>query len=169
MPFAVWKLLAVPGSEASEVQFESDWLVARGVQIGPAWRLDYELETDRGWVPTRLKASVVGDGFRRSIDLRPGGEGWVEGALDCDIAYSPLTNTMPVLRSGLASRPGAEDFVMSWLSVPELTVHASPQRYEHVSDGVVRFVSLDGDFTADIELDPDGLVIRYPQIGERVA
>ena len=93
----------------------------------------------------------------------------MDGALDCDIAFSPVTNAMPVLRSGLASRAGGEDFVMSWVAVPELTVHASRQRYEHVSDGVVRFVSLDDDFTADLTLDSDGLVIRYPEIGERVA
>jgi len=169
MRFAVWRLLAVPGSEAAQVELESDWLVARGVQIGPSWRLDYELETGPGWVTRRLQATAIGEGFRRTLDLRLGTDGWVDGALDCDIAFSPLTNTMPVLRSGLASRAGAEDFVMSWVAVPELTVHASRQRYEHVSDGVVRFVSLDDDFTADLMLDADGLVIRYPEIGEAVA
>jgi hypothetical protein len=75
---------------------------------------------------------------------------------------------MPILRSGLATRAGAEDFLMSWIAVPELTVHPSPQRYEHVREGVVRFVSLDSDFTAELELDADGLVLRYPQLGERV-
>jgi hypothetical protein len=33
----------------------------------------------------------------------------------------------------------------------------------------VRFVSLDGDFTAELELDDDGLVARYPRLAERVA
>jgi uncharacterized protein len=111
----------------------------------------------------------MGDGFRRTLDLRPGGDEWVEGAVDCDIAFSPLTNAMPVLRAGLMSREGAEDFVMSWVAVPELTVHASRQRYEHVRDGVVRFVSLDIDYTSELTFDSDGLVVTYPGLGERVA
>ena len=75
---------------------------------------------------------------------------------------------MPVRRRGLHERPGSEDFVMAWVSVPDLRVHASPQRYEHVRPGVVRFLSLDGDFTADLELDADGLVVRYPRLAQRV-
>jgi uncharacterized protein len=54
------------------------------------------------------------------------------------------------------------------VSVPDLKVHAAPQRYEHVRPGVVRFVSLDSDFTAELELDGDGLVVRYPGLAERV-
>jgi hypothetical protein len=32
----------------------------------------------------------------------------------------------------------------------------------------VRFVQLDGDFTAELELDEDGFVVRYPRLAERV-
>ena len=75
---------------------------------------------------------------------------------------------MPVRRSALHEHAGSEDFVMAWVSVPDLRVHASPQRYEHVRPGVVRFVALDGDFTAELELDADGFVVRYPRLAERV-
>jgi len=66
--------------------------------------------------------------------------------------------------------PGAYDLTMAWVSLPDLTVHADPQRYEHLAPGRVRFVSLDpaSDFAADLELDAEGLVLRYPQIAERV-
>ena len=72
---------------------------------------------------------------------------------------------MPVRRSGLHERPGSEDFVMAWVSVPDLRLHASPQRYEHVRPGVVRYVALDGDFTAELELDDDGLGRALPAAG----
>ena len=85
------------------------------------------------------------------------------------MAFSPLTNFMPVRRHGLHEGGGSEDFVMAWVSVPDLAVHASPQRYEHVRPGVARFSELDGDFTADLELDADGLVVRYPRLAERVS
>jgi hypothetical protein len=32
----------------------------------------------------------------------------------------------------------------------------------------VRYVSLDGDFRSELELDENGLVVRYPQMAERL-
>ena len=137
-----------------------------GVEPEP-YRLDYLLDVPDGWITRRLEVEASGAGWRRSLTLEHDGAGrWtadgerladVDGALDCDLAFSPLTNLMPVRRSGLHERAGSEDFVMAWVSVPDLRVHASPQRYEHVRPGVVRYVSLDGDFTAELELDDDGL------------
>jgi hypothetical protein len=57
---------------------------------------------------------------------------------------------------------------MAWVSIPDLAVHRSPQRYEHLRHGVVRFASLDGDFTADLELDTDGLLAFYPRLARRI-
>ena len=59
---------------------------------------------------------------------------------------------------------------MAWMSVPDLAVHASVQRYEHVratpSGAVVRFSS--GDFAADLEFDQDGFVVDYPDLARRL-
>ena len=82
---------------------------------------------------------------------------------------TPLTNLMPIRRHALHERDEAHDFAMAWVSVPDLGIHRSPQRYEHGRSGVVRFVSLDSDFTAELELDADGFVVRYPRLAERVA
>jgi hypothetical protein len=141
-------------------------LRARGTQVGSAYRLDYELETGDRYVTDRLELSLITPTEQRSLsfDRRELGD-----LLDIDIEFSPLTNTMPILRSGLHERDGAQDFEMAWISVPGLTLERSPQRYEHVRPGVVRFLSLDGDFRAEIELDSDGLAIRYPRIAERIS
>lgn len=173
-------------------------LVAQGSQLGAdplPYRLDYRLWTGRALVTRRLDAVVTGQGWRRHLDLRraddgtwscdvdqdgaadlpaPGGD--VRGladALDCDLAWSPLTNTMPVLRHGLNRTAGAVDLTMAWVSVPDLGVHVSPQRYEHVSvegDGgaTVRYVGDGGAFVRDLVLDADGFVVRYPDLAERV-
>jgi uncharacterized protein len=45
-------------------------------------------------------------------------------------------------------------------------VHRAQQRYEHLAPGRVRFS--DGDFTAELELDADGLVVAYPGLARRV-
>jgi hypothetical protein len=99
--------------------------------------------------------------------------GWLDGALDCDLGLSPLTNSMPALRHGLLEGDGTADLLMAWVSVPDLSVHAAPQRYtalRDLADGgrLIRFESLDSTFTAELAFDADGLVVDYPGIGRRL-
>jgi len=168
-------------AEHAQIDVLDDGVLATGVQLGVApepYRVDYLLDVPHGWITRRLEVEASGAGWRRSLVLEHDGAGrWtadgqrlpeVDGALDCDLAFSPLTNVMPIRRSALHEHAGSEDFVMAWVSVPDLRVHASPQRYEHLRPGVVRYVSRDGDFTAELELDADGLVVRYPRLAERV-
>jgi hypothetical protein len=55
---------------------------------------------------------------------------------------------------------------MRWVDVPSLEVSESPQRYEPLGDGAVRFSA--GTFTAAIRFDADGFVVDYPGIAQRV-
>jgi hypothetical protein len=48
-------------------------------------------------------------------------------------------------------------------------VRPSLQRYEPLDGRRVRFVSLDGDFVSELELDDDGMITRYPRLAELVA
>jgi hypothetical protein len=168
-----WRGLEEWLAETCEVELEGDRLQATGVQLGAEphpYRVDYELTTGARWVTDRL---VVKCG-ERALDLRRAGDGsWtangepqphVEGALDCDLAFSPLTNFMPARR--LAGEP--VDHVMAWVSVPDLAVLRSEQRYEPIDARHVRYIGLDSDFSADLELDEEGLVVRYPRLAERV-
>jgi hypothetical protein len=169
----VWRGLEEWLAEACEVELEGDRLHARGVQLGAEpdpYRVDYELTTGPDWVTERL---LVACG-ERSLDLVRADDGsWtanrepqphVEGALDCDLAFSPLTNFMPARR--LAGAPA--DHVMAWVSVPDLALLRSEQRYEPIDARHVRFIGLADGFTADLELDADGLVVCYPRLAERV-
>ena len=78
---------------------------------------------------------------------------------------------MPILREGFQRR-GDGDFLMAFVTLPTLRVEASPQRYEHVraaeQGAVVRYLSRDGDFTAELELDRDGLLVFYPRLARLV-
>ena len=88
--------------------------------------------------------------------------------LDCfDLGNSPLFNSLPVLRDGLLSGGPSTDYVMRWVSVPELEVHEAPQRYEPLGDGAIRFRS-EG-FVAEIRFGEDGLVDHYEGLAERLA
>ena len=62
---------------------------------------------------------------------------------------------------------------MVWVSVPDLAVHVSPQRYTFIrregDRSVVRYESGSRDFAAELVFDSDGFVIAYPGIGRRVS
>jgi uncharacterized protein len=68
-----------------------------------------------------------------------------------------------------ARRVGDEpvDHVMAWVSVPDLAVLRSEQRYEPIAERRVRFVGLEDGFTADLELDEHGFVTHYPGLAEQ--
>jgi hypothetical protein len=82
------------------------------------------------------------------------------------VGWSPLFNSLPVLRDDLLRRGAPRDYVMRWVDVPTLEVSRSEQRYEPLGDGLVRFRA--GAFVADIRFDDDGYVVDYPGIGTRV-
>jgi len=186
-----------PGAEFADVVIESRRLAASGIAIGSApiaYRLDYQLETYEDFITSGLLVTTKGEGWSRHLDLRrspsgvwsirtemegflalpePGGdEAEIFEALDCDLGLSPLTNSMPVLRHGLLRGGGPLDFLMAWVSVPDLAVYASRQQYSFVRNrdkmAIVRYRSLVSDFTADLSFDSDGLVIDYPGIGRRM-
>jgi hypothetical protein len=194
VPMLMWAGTDEWRAEVASVESGADRFDASGVQLGTVpvpYRLDYVLETAAGWVTRTMRISAQGDGWRRSLQLTrdqhgrwageassggsvdlpmPGGDGGaLDDAVDVDLGLSPLTNSMPILRHRLHQQPGAADCLMAWVSVPDLTLHRSLQRYEHVrttaAGAVVRFVS--GDFSADLLVDPQGFVVDYPQLARR--
>ena len=173
----VWRGLEEWLAEACDVRLDGDRMHATGTQVGAEphpYRVDYELVTRERWVTERFVVTASDASGQRSLDLRRDADGsWtangepqphVQGALDCDLAFSPLTNFMPARR--LAGEPA--DHVMAWVSVPDLAVLRSEQRYDPIDGRHVRFVGLEDGFTVELELDDDGLVVRYPRLAERV-
>jgi uncharacterized protein len=83
----------------------------------------------------------------------------VAGALDVDLTVTPATNTLPIRRlAGLAVGQAA-DLRMAWVQFPDLSVIPSSQRYERLAADRWRFSA--GDFTAELLVDSDGLVLDY--------
>jgi hypothetical protein len=182
VPVLMWAGTDEWRAETADVALHGDRFAATGVQLGLTpgpYRLDYDLETSAGWVTRALRITAAGDGWRRTLHLTRDPDGrWssddgdlpaLAGAEDCDLGLSPLTNAMPILRHRLHQEPGTRELTMAWVSVPDLGVHASVQRYEHVrttsAGAVVRFAS--GDFTADLVVDRAGFVLDYPGLAVR--
>jgi hypothetical protein len=144
---------------------------------GKPLRVEYIVHCDRSWVTRSVRISLTHDAASRELTLiaddqrRWWSEGKelpaVAGCVDIDISLSPSTNTLPIRRLSLA--PGEEsDVIAAWVRFPELTLEPLPQRYVRTGDSLYRYASGGGAFTADIEVDELGLVVRYPPAWERV-
>lgn len=189
------------GAEFALIELDTTRVHARGVAIGSdpePYRLSFDLRTRDDFVTDRCVVETEGGGWARRLEIErseqgvwtasvassgtaslpePGGElTALQDALDLDLGLSPVFNTMPVLRHSLHDGGQAGDFIMIWISVPDLAIHASPQRYTFLErrseeDRVVRFeaVGVGEDFVADVHFDADGLVIDYPGIASRIS
>jgi hypothetical protein len=167
---AAVKLYAWQGPGIFELAFvdlHDDRLTARGMQLRAAYSLSYVLETSRLFVSEYLRAEVETVHGAGTLDLRRGTKPLKDDVLDLDLQASPLFNSLPVLRDRLHEGGDAREYAMAFVRVPELSVERSVQRYVPLDRGVVRFRS--GTFTADIEFDADGFVVRYPGLAERVS
>lgn len=152
--------------DSLEVLLLNDDRARSEVSFG-SWIWRYEIEFD-DWGTTR---ATVGTLVLERID----GDWIVDGAgrpdlamaIDVDIVLTPFTNTLPIRRLGLDIGEHA-DLVMAWIDVPSLEVHPDPQRYTRLDATHYRFESLDSDFTRDLEVDADGIVVTYPGLFERL-
>ena len=189
--------------EAAVITLAPDRLDALGTSRTTDYVVSWELETAGDWVTTRLSVAVAGRGFTRWLVLARDAHGrWtsesythgatrfhdapmaepgiadpaaLDGALDCDLALCPVTNTMPILRLGALAGVEETELTMAWVDLPSLEVVASRQAYsaEHAFDpeagrAVVRYRSVGSGFTADLGVDEDGIVIDYPRLARRI-
>jgi hypothetical protein len=182
--------------DSAAIRLEPGRLVAHGTSRTAEYASSWSLTTTRNWQTQQLLVSVYGDGWNRHLTLTRGPDGtWtaetrqsglvalpepgiadpsrLAGAVDCDLAFCPVTNTMPILRLGLlhdASVVASLD--MAFVRMPSLQVVSAVQRYSGVEAyearkgaAVVRYES--GSFRADITVDADGVVLDYPAVARR--
>ncbi len=177
---AIWKGWDGDSTEYLTLREHGGIIFAESVIIsesgGRQFAARYRIECDSGWRVRSVSVSLFGEprGIRLSSDGR--GE-WTDGsiqlhnlkgAIDVDIFPTPFTNTIPIRRLNLGAGQSA-DITAAYITFPEMSVTADPQRYTCIEPlETYRFESLDSDFTCDIEVDKDGLVVSYPGLFRRV-
>ena len=144
----VWRRLDEPGMEVAHVESLSR---ATGTQIARTYEARWRLEDGR------LHLQVDED---RRITVELGDADFF------DLFASPFFNSLPVMRDGLLEAGPPRDYVMQFVTLPELEVLRSAQRYEPRGERVVRYSS--GSFSADIDFDADGFVVLYHGYLERL-
>lgn len=136
--------------EIAHVEQTTPEFVAFGTQLGVRYELRYHLAAGT------LHLELVGE---RRIEVR------LDEFDFFDLGWSPLFNSLPVVRDHLLDAGPARDYVMRRVDVPSLEIDRSDQRYEPLGGGVVR-IRTDG-FVSNITFDEDGFVVDYPGIGKR--
>jgi hypothetical protein len=166
----------VPYSGTYELQADQGWASVRlTVSVeGAGWLRSAKLERAAGrWHVTAgeqgdLDAALMRAGRTRA-DL-PGADNpdRLAPALDIDLGYSPLTNTLPIRRLGLRSADAGttQTITAAWVLMPSLVVVPAKQTYTVVGPGTIRYSS--GDFSADLTVDGEGYVTHYPGLASLV-
>ncbi|WP_265111093.1 putative glycolipid-binding domain-containing protein [Halosolutus halophilus] len=182
-----WSPVAGVGIESLHLIEDSAGVAAESVVIGSvdgaSFRVRYEVECDRQYHVQRVDVAALGR-ESESITLRADGEGkWTDGqgkevsalngCIDVDISATPFSNTLPIRRLELDQNESAE-VQIAYIAVPELRVEATSQRYTCLDPidedgGRYRYESISSGFTAELPVDPDGLVIDYPGLFDRVS
>jgi hypothetical protein len=145
---------------------------------GKPMRVSYTVYCDRAWNTRSVRVALDHASTSRDLVLTVDDQHrwWhdgkelseIAGCIDVDISLSPATNTLPIRRLSLAV--GEErDVVAAWIRFPDLVVEPLAQRYARTSERLYRYSSDGGAFTADIEVDAQGLVVRYPPAWERAS
>ena len=112
--------------EVAHVERHGRQLTASGTQLGAVYELRYRLE------PQTLSLDLVGE---RSVEIALGEADFF------DLGWSPLFNSLPVIRDGLLHSETRRDYLMRWVDVPSLELSESRPRYEPLGDARVRFGS----------------------------
>ncbi|MEV5764367.1 putative glycolipid-binding domain-containing protein [Micromonospora sp. NPDC052213] len=166
----------VPYTCRYQLTTDPQWVTARAeVEVeGSGWLRSVRLERagDRWRVTTGEQGDL--DAALRAAGHPPAGLPGTDDpdrlaeALDVDLGGSPLFNALPVHRLGLPRAPAdtPHRVAVAWVLVPSLMVVPAEQVYTPLGPGRVRFTS--DTFTAEIDLDADGYVVRYPGLAERV-
>jgi hypothetical protein len=138
--------------------------------------VDYRIEVAANWVTRLVGVDLAADGSPAVLRLEHDGAGsWrrdgnpeptLAGCLDVDLEVTPLTNALPVNRLRLPEG-GAAEILAAWVHFPRLGLEAAPQRYERLASTTYRYTGLGTGFTAQVEVDEDGLPVIYDRLWQR--
>ena len=167
----LWQRLDKPGLEWCEISRSPDRTQVAGVALvahaGVPYRIEYAIETDAAGRTRRAVIRPAGT-TESTIELKADDDGrWsmdgvatpdLAGCLDVDLGFSPMTNSLPIWRLGLA--PGETRAIRAaWVRFPEFTVEVLRQTYERADQFTYLYRS-DG-FEASLSIDNEGIVEEY--------
>jgi hypothetical protein len=160
------------GSDAGDPVFTASYRLVAGGD-GALRRL--AVTTATAARERHLTLNRTEDGFWLLDTGSGGGRSDYDGAVDVDLAFSPMFNTLPIRRLGLHRERGDHVLKVVFVTLPELSAEVVEQRYRTVSplgegerpdEAVVGFAW--DSFAAELVVDPDAVVVSYPGVASRL-
>src|SRR5262245_45997070 len=177
----LWRRVDVPGLEHFRLREDVNAPRLVGTVLlaheGRPIHVEYEIVCSRAWETRAVRVTCTHGPEVRRLELMAEGGRWRRGGsdvgavadcLDVDLAVTPSTNTLPIRRLDLAIGAG-RDVTAAWIQFPELAIEPLPQRYTRIAARRFRYESRGGAFTAELDVDERGVVVRYAQLWARVA
>lgn len=176
----LWKGIAAESLEYCCIDYKNNIQVKSSV-VGHhkylPFKMDYEIELDQDWVIRSFLIRSSLYNMDQTLSLKHDGYGkwfgegkeWknLEGCLDIDISVSPFTNTLPVNRLRPSVAESCKINVV-YIDLAKFRISKEQQLYKRMDKNTYRFTNDSGDFTADIRMDDNGLVVHYPGLFDRI-
>jgi len=174
-----WEFANGKGFEHLRVLKQKDFIHFDGIIIckedSSTFRVFYQLMCDTSWKFRKLELSIESD-TTRNLNLSVDKSGlwyddkglWyqqLDGCIEPDISFTPLTNTLPINRLDIKEGETFE-IKTAYISLPELTVNPVMQSYRCISKGkdesIYLYKNTDTGFESEIYVDKDSFVTNYP-------
>jgi hypothetical protein len=177
-----WRRTDLDGLERLELSIGPDGIVATGhvlsVEDG-GFSLVHRWDVDPAWRARSVTVERTNAEGRRVLTVERDGDGWrvdgaprpdLDGVDEPDLSVTPFCNSLPLRRLPQADAASLT-LDTAFIDGAALTVARSRQRYHRKGPRRARYVDLglSRGFEADLDLDADGLVLRYEHLFERVA
>ncbi|WP_280480468.1 putative glycolipid-binding domain-containing protein [Nocardia cyriacigeorgica] len=179
-----WRAHDATRMESVRVTVNGNRIRATGRIIGgagtehPAFSASYDLVTDENGATRRLSLrSTTAAGERHASISRDEENYWLidatgthirstfGGALDVDVVLSPFFNTLPIRRFSLQHAVEDVQVPVVYVRLPDLTVQEASLIYSSASDGISVLSPVS---SATVTVDPDGFLLDYPGLAERI-
>lgn len=174
----IWQHLDTPGWEHVRITrdhpgwdvYDSIFVRTHGDQV---LRGGYTLVTDKHWRTLELRLMVeTSPGAMEGLHLMTEGDGrWtdaderhipeLDGILDLEIQWTPLTASLPINRISLET--GVEQQIpVAYISLPDMVISSTVQAFTRIDKAHVLHRSPVQQGAAELTMDANGYVTEYP-------
>jgi len=177
-----WRRTDVTGLERLALSLSVDAVLAESTVIcveDGGFRLDHRWRLTPDWRALSLDVERWGPVGRTHLSLERTDDGWsvdgrrradLDGAEEPDLSVTPFCNSFAIRRTP-AGAEASLTLDTCFVDGAAMTVKRSRQRYDRLATDRLHYVDLglSAGFEADLQVDHQGLVLRYQHLFERVA
>jgi uncharacterized protein len=178
----LWQSEDSPSLEYFRFIPQSDGFVLHGDIIlfleGQPTRVTYQVGCDAQWRTNHVMIHQERSGTVEQLPLGVSDEQtWhqsgnevslARGLYDVDLEITPATNILPIRRLNLKEGESRETAAL-WVRFPSLTLERLEQRYTRISPNLYHYESPSIGFETQLEVDEDGLIVRYHGLWRRLS